>query len=317
MYTQNLTIIDILITIVDNYGDMGFAMEFALALHREYPEQYLCILWVDDLLTMRNFAKKSWREDIQIADIQEFWKLRKSAICVSILHAPIPDVHLFTDRALILRIDYLSLDPLWISHNGWEHIRSTRDRQIIELIPSPLLEGAGLIPRFPSERRYARKTPHISVFVYPDTLSRIDFDSFPEDMTIYIFGRIESHHPNVIVCEFLSLEEFYAILDSSGFVIIRWEVSFAHVIQSWVPFFWDMYKRIGGFPGEQSSQFLDMIWASHIYRQVHGILNWKSTGTITYQDMIESLSHTSFTIPRIQNLIHTVKKHIDRFHNSI
>ncbi len=130
-------------------------------------------------------------------------------------------MHLFDQPALILRVDYLSLDPIWISHNGREHIKSTRDRQIIELIPSTLPGGAGLIPNFPREMTYIINTPHISIFVYPDTLSRIDFDSFPEDMTIYIFGRFESHHPNVIVCEFLSLEEFYAILGSSEFVIIR------------------------------------------------------------------------------------------------
>ncbi len=59
MYNQNLTIIDIFVTIVDNYGDMGFAMEFVLALHREYPGQYHCIIWVDDTTAMTNFAQKS------------------------------------------------------------------------------------------------------------------------------------------------------------------------------------------------------------------------------------------------------------------
>lgn len=71
--------------------------------------------------------------------------MRKSAIGVSILHTPIPDMDCFAPRALILRIDYLSLDPSWVSQNGTEHIASTRDRQIIELIPSPLEGGAGLI----------------------------------------------------------------------------------------------------------------------------------------------------------------------------
>ena len=64
--------------------------------------------------------------------------MRKSAIGVSILHAPIPDMDLFAARALILRIDYLSLDPSWVDKNETEHVLSTRDRQIIELIPSPL-----------------------------------------------------------------------------------------------------------------------------------------------------------------------------------
>ena len=64
--------------------------------------------------------------------------MRKSAIGISILHAPIPDMDIFAPCALILRVDYLSLDPIWVDKNETEHVLSTRDRQIIELIPSPL-----------------------------------------------------------------------------------------------------------------------------------------------------------------------------------
>jgi hypothetical protein len=71
--------------------------------------------------------------------------MRKSAIVVSILHAPIPDLDIFAHRALILRVDYISLDLSWVSQNGTEHITSTPDRQIVELIPSVLEGGAGLI----------------------------------------------------------------------------------------------------------------------------------------------------------------------------
>jgi hypothetical protein len=64
--------------------------------------------------------------------------MRKSAIALSILHSPIPDIDLFEPHTLILRIDYVSLDPLWVAYNETEHISSTADRQIIEIIPSPL-----------------------------------------------------------------------------------------------------------------------------------------------------------------------------------
>jgi len=49
-------------------------------------------------------------------------------------------------------------------------------------------------------------------------------------------------------------------------VIIRGEVSFAHMIQSSVPFFWDMYRDIGGFPETQSEQFLSLMNANIEYR---------------------------------------------------
>ena len=100
-------------------------------------------------------------------------------------------------------------------------------------------------------------------------------------------------------------------------MIIRGEVTFAHMIQTLVPFFWDMYRGIGGFSSEQSEQYLSMMGADSQYRNIHKILNRQQSGKISYTDCIQALSHTRFSLPRIHNLIHTVKKHIDRFNNSI
>jgi hypothetical protein len=295
-------------------------------------------------MAMSDFVSISGVGDIAIGDISEFWLMRKSAIAISILHAPIPDMYLFAPRALILRIDYISLDPNWISQNESEHISSTRDRQIIELIPSTLDGWAGLIvpvvsrvsvipglSRDPAESRitesrflptqeWQKPQKHITIFTYPSTIDRIDWDSFPSDLTVYVFGSSNIptfQHSNIRVLDFLPTHEFYALLDTSEFAIIRWEVSLAHMIQWVVPFFWDMYQNIGGWPCEQSEQFLDLIGASPEYRQIHQILNGQKLWKVSYTDMLVALSHTRFASRRIHNLIHTVKKHIDRFHNSI
>ena len=183
------------------------------------------------------------------------------------LHANIPDLDLFSLRALILRIDYISLDPLWIQKNETEHISSTENRQIIELIPSSLSGSAGLIPSKSFDQKNSKNTPkHITVFCYTETLNHIDWDTFPEDVIVYVFGKVESKKPNIIHLEFLPSSEFYSLLDSSEFVIIRGEVSFAHMIQTSVPFFWDMYRGIGGFPEEQSEQFLSFLSVDEEYR---------------------------------------------------
>ena len=145
---------------------------------------------------------------------------------------------------MILRIDYLSLDPTWIRNNERQHILSTSDRRIIELIPSPLEVSAGLIPVSNSEREIVSER-HIVIFTYSDTLSRIDWDSFPDDIQIFVFGKIESKRENIFLLDFLPPSEFYLLLDTSEFVIIRGEVSVAHIIQRSVPFFWDIYKNIG------------------------------------------------------------------------
>jgi hypothetical protein len=134
---------------------------------------------------------------------------------------------------------------------------------------------------------------------------------------VYIFTKRIFTQKNIVTLDFLSLNDFYHILDTSEFVIIRGEVSFAHVVQSGVPFFWDMYKWIGWFPSEQSIQFLDLIQANDEYRELHNILNSQKIWKLNYQNMIEVLSDTWFWIFQTKNLIHTVKKYIDRFNNSI
>lgn len=314
MHKQKI-IIDIFVDIVDNYGDMGFACESILALENEYHGIFTYVIWANNTQKMTSFVTSFGLWGILILDISEFWVTRKSNLAISMLHASIPDLDLFSPRALILRIDYISLDPLWIQKNETEHIASTNDRQIIELIPSPLSHSAGLLPSRKFD--WTKYQKHITVFCYPETLRRIDWDSFPDDIIVYVFGKVSSKKTNIIELGFLPSSEFYSLLDSSEFVIIRGEVSFAHMIQSSVPFFWDMYRDIGGFPEEQSEQFLSLMNANIEYRWVHQMVNEKKSGIISYRDFIWALSHTWFGCFRTKNLIHTIKKHIDRFYNSI
>lgn len=64
--------IDIFVTIIDNYGDMGFACEFISAIGREYGEQYECVIWTDDTMAMSDFVRKSGIGEIEIGDISDF-----------------------------------------------------------------------------------------------------------------------------------------------------------------------------------------------------------------------------------------------------
>jgi hypothetical protein len=184
------------------------------------------------------------------------------------------------------------------------------------LIPSPLQDSAGLIPAIVQEP-ISQIDKHIAIFAYSNCLDHIDWDSFPDDIKIFVFGEVESERQNIISLDFLPYHEFYSLLDTSEFVIIRGEVSFAHMIQIRVPFFWNIYSGIGGFPSEQSEQYLAMIDASPEYCDIHSILNSQKPGKVDYTDCTQALSHTRFSLTRTNNLIHTVKKHIDRFNNSI
>lgn len=311
-------IIDIFVHVVDNYGDMGFACEFILMCQCELGKGYEYSIWTNDIHKVYAFVRQAGVLGVLIGDIVDFWNMRKSAIWIFLLHSPIPNLDLFEEKALILRIDYLSLDPIWIQNNEKEHILSTPDRQIIELIPSPLIGSAGIIWLCSWISKIdTPKENHISIFAYSETLNYFDWESFPDDIIVYVFWKVNSERKNIIPLGHISIHDFYLLIDTSQFVIIRGEVSFAHVIQGSVPFFWNIYKSIGGFPSEQSKQFLSMIEANSEYRKIHQILNGQRKWIITYKNILSALSWTRFPILHIQDLILTVKKYIDRFHNSI
>lgn len=310
--------IDIFVTIVDNFGDMWFAYEFIVACQREFGDAFQFVIWTNDVWKVRIFFWQAGILEADIVNIEDFWFSRKSAIWISLLHSSIPDLSLFTEKALILRIDYLSMDPIWIENNEKEHIISTKNRQVIELIPSPIIGGAGLIPLYSYTQEIGSwSKKHITLFVYEETLACIDWESFPDDIIVYVFWRVNSIKKNIISLDYLSVSDFYSLIDSSQFVIIRGEVSFAHIIQRSVPFFWDIYKNIGWFPSEQSEQFLSIIDANQEYRKIHQIINGQRLWRVTYKNLLSALSCTHFSEVHTKNLIHTVKKYIDRFHNSI
>lgn len=88
-------------------------------------------------------------------------------------------------------------------------------------------------------------------------------------MEIIIFGakNLEKIHKNMIIMPFVSIEEMYAIFEFSDYILTRGEISFMQTLQMQKPFFWDLYHEIGGFPTEQSEDFLDFVGASENYKK--------------------------------------------------
>lgn len=119
----------------------------------------------------------------------------------------------------------------------------------------------------------------ISIFVYPQTLSvHIDFTIVPHDREILLLGvpietQKQSIYKNIHYLPFLSLDLFHHILAQSFWSIIRGELSWMNVVALEKPFFWDMYKSLGGFPEEQSRQFLELSEATASYRDIHNHIN--------------------------------------------
>ncbi len=78
--------------------------------------------------------------------LEKFGEENLSSFCISLFHGFIPERRFFQNPSMILRVDYLSLDPVWMRNHEKEHIGSTEGRKIREIIPSPLPDGGGIFP---------------------------------------------------------------------------------------------------------------------------------------------------------------------------
>lgn len=85
--------------------------------------------------------------------------------------------------------------------------------------------------------------------------------------------------------------------------------------------FWDTYKMIGGFYPEQSDEYLDLIDASNIYRDIHARLNGVKKWGVLWSELEEYIQKKSLpqiqNKKRIKNLITEIKKCIDSHEFSI
>ena len=280
--------IDILVHLVDNFWDIGFALELMLSLESWFPGEFQFRVFTNEVWRTNDFFSRNQHlfPKCAIFDIHTFLDSWPELLILALFHAPILK---FSDgkKRLVLRIDYLSFDPVWIAMNGQEHLYSSEITQIIELIPSPCPKGAGLIRHdFPHITRSAwleslglpqafADKKWISIFCYPETFARIDFDSCPEDTICFCLWVDPKNIPssNCIVLPFLAIDQYYLLQKLSDFNIIRGEVSFVQALFSGKPFLWDMYKMQGGWNEEQSEQFLDFFSFSSLYRECHRYMN--------------------------------------------
>ncbi len=132
--------IDIIFSVIDNYGDMGFTAELLIGIEQVNPGEYAFTIWTDHVPLVEQFFSCN-QENLPEYTVQlrhNFGNVRKSQCTFTLFHALLPDRHYFEDNSLVLRVDYLSFDPVWNQYHESEHISSTLHHRVIEIIPSVL-----------------------------------------------------------------------------------------------------------------------------------------------------------------------------------
>lgn len=130
--------IDVIFSVIDNYGDMGFTAELLIGIEKASPDIYHFTIWTDNIDVVESFfiLNQEYLPAYSIHARQDFGKTRKSQCAFALFHALIPDQQYFEQNSLTLRVDYLSFDPVWNQYHESEHISSTSSHCVIELIPS-------------------------------------------------------------------------------------------------------------------------------------------------------------------------------------
>jgi hypothetical protein len=327
--------IDIFLSVIDNYGDIWFAVELLMAFKRWFGDVYEFLIWTDSLKKTEDFfsLNKQYLPKYSVFSMEDFGKMGKSQVALSLFHAPIPEKSYFFHKSLFLRIDYLSFDPQWLSFHEREHISSSENQKVIELIPSPLSLGAGLLPvldtfysrSFLAERFWLdEKKKWIPIFCYPETISRIHWTDVPRSFEFLIFGDTplpESHSKRMDlefhILPFLDIFTWQSILSESEWAILRWEVSASSGFSFGKLGFWDMYKQIGWYNSEQGNDFCNFFDFSPLYKDIHLRLNGQKEWWVYLSELIKYRENTKITSTRTKNLIEEIKKHIDRYEISI
>lgn len=326
--------IDIFLHVIDNMGDMGFACELLAGFERTYPWFFSFDIWTDALSKVDAFfvlnSRYLW--EYQVRNLHTFGEQNISKLAISLFHAPIPDIRYFTKWSLVLRIDYLSFDPTWTIYTLTQHITSTSDCRILEIIPSPLSTGSGLISTYPStySRQELAKTytldlakEWILIFVYQQTFdTSLILDNIPGWYEVIVFGATNhKQKEGYIYIPWVDIATWHNFIDTSIWCIIRGEVSAVAALSRNKLAFWDMYKQLWGFHHEQSEDFLKFIYADSRYRDIHLRLNQQKNIPILLSQLIEyqeSLPNSwNKSLVNTQNLIEEIKKCIDSHEFSI
>lgn len=129
---QTRKYIDIFVKIIDNFGDMGFVAEFLHFFQKHEKNRYFFTIYTNETAILQYFfEKQNITKNVDIRHVEQWRKTGEMAI--SFFHFPVKKG--IYDRTI--RVDYLSMNDIWLKNNGGEHIFSEKNHPIIELIPSP------------------------------------------------------------------------------------------------------------------------------------------------------------------------------------
>lgn len=149
MHLSSIPFIDFYVSVIDNYGDMGFAINLALSLHEKYPNLAIRFFSDDENLFQKFFRENTpnWIEYLSLEILDTENPPAPAKLIYNFFDRPLPKIYLskFPYEKTIISFSYFLL------HSGLETLHKTTYvlesgyDTVIHFIPSLLPLGGGII----------------------------------------------------------------------------------------------------------------------------------------------------------------------------
>ncbi len=141
--------IDFYASVIDNYGDMGFAVNLALSLHTKYTGTTIRFFSDDEILFQKLFGEKVpyWIQYIPLKKLKSLNPPPPSALIYSFFDYPLQNEYLakFPYQKMIISFSYFLLHKGLESLHGTTYVLESGYDTVIHFIPSLLPKGGGII----------------------------------------------------------------------------------------------------------------------------------------------------------------------------
>jgi hypothetical protein len=271
-----LSKIDFTVPIIDNYGDMGFAVHLACLFMREFHTIHIRF-WTEDEELFRKILPHFWEQNIHFHQLHNFeTEKEKNAFRCNFFWYRITDISLSGCQTCI-NFDYLQFASKK-TEKAIESLHLTTYTQvgtkIVHFIPTLSQFWGGVLEPLVgqnSNKQITESKRNITgIFVYPETLLRLlpILSNFPEQHFL-LFGITENQkqdffknqttvqqNKNIEIIPFCDLVQFEEILQTCNRCFIRGENSLMLALHKRIPFLWDIYKESNHVQEEKMQDFL-------------------------------------------------------------
>ncbi len=274
------THIDFYVSVIDNYGDMGFAVNLAFTLHEKYPRMRIRFFSDDTLLFQKFFPGKSpdWIEYVPLTALKWEKPPSPSTYIFNFFDYPLPKDYLwgFQYQKTIIAFSYFLLHKGLESLHQTTYVLESGYDTVIHFVPSLLSGGGGVIVNPLLEQKKETRESFgnglwkdvcekkwISVFVYRKTLPKIlaMIENDQSDTIFWICGDVswlqESSHCRIL--PFLSLVDYGVFQSLCDANIVRGENSLCSGLLSEKPVLWDIYKENNGAHVEKIEDYIQFL----------------------------------------------------------